>query len=150
MKKPAVFLAAVFATGILFLSACSARNPASAASFQKTAASLGYKVTQAADTSYGSDTKSLIAAKSGSDTQIAFTVFADASTAEDQFSSLKQDLTATGGKSAVDADAYNKYTAQNGELYYTLVRIDNTMLSCKGTVAKKGEIEDFIKAIKYD
>lgn len=149
MKKTAGFLAAALAAGLLILSACSARTPISNDDFQKKAEALGYQVTQDSSSS-GSDAKSLTAAKSDSDTQIVFTTCADASAAQEQYSTLKDSLkTATAGSGNVDSDAYNKYTAQNGEIYYVLVRMDNTVLNCKGTVAKKDEIDSLVKAIKY-
>ncbi|WP_411675795.1 hypothetical protein [Caproicibacter sp.] len=147
MKKTAGLLAAVILSAALILSACSARTPISADDFQKKAEAAGYKVTQ--DTSYGSDAKSLVASKSDSDTQITFAVFTDSTSAQQKYASLKKSLTVTGGESTVDADAYNKYTAENGEIYYTIIRMDNTLLDCKGTIAKKDEIDSFVKTVKY-
>lgn len=147
MKKTAGFLAAALAACLLILSACSARTPISNDDFQKKAESLGYKVSDSS--SSGSDAKTMTATKSDSDTQITFTTFSDASTAQEQYASLKESLKATGGTGTVDSDAYNKYTAQNGEIYYTLVRMGNTLLDCKGTVGKKDEIDSLVKALKY-
>lgn len=148
MKKNAGFLAAALAACLLILSACSARTPVSNSNFQKEAKTLGFQVTQDSSSS-GSDTGSLTATKSGSDTQITFTTYADASTAQEQYASLKDSLKATAGAGNIDSDAYNKYTGQNGEIYYVLVRMDDTLLYCKGTVAKKDEIDSLVKAIKY-
>ncbi|WP_326974912.1 hypothetical protein [Caproicibacter sp. BJN0012] len=148
MKKTAGFLTAALAACLLVLSACSARTPISSDDFQKKAEALGYKVSQDSSSS-GSDAKTLTAAKSDSDTQITFTTFSDASAAQEQYASLKESLKATGGTSTVDSDSYNKYTAQNGEIYYTLVRMGDTLLNCKGTVGKKDEIDNFVKEIKY-
>lgn len=146
MKKVIGFLAAVLAAAAV-LTACSARTPISADEFQKAAEDAGYEVAQ--DTSYGSNVKSLVASKSDSDTQITFTVFADSSTASQKYASKKKSITVTDEGSIIDSDAYNKYTAQGGEIYYTLVRMDNTLLFCKGTVAKEDEIDSFVKQIKY-
>lgn len=148
MKKNAGFFAALLLVSALLLSACSARTPISADSFQKEAKSAGYQVSESS-ASASDAVKSLTAAKENSDTQISFSQFADASAAEESYASLKQSLTVTGGKNTVDSDSYNKYTAQNGEIYYTLVRMDNTLLFCKGTLEKKSEIDSFIQSIKY-
>lgn len=148
MKKTAGFLAAALAACFLILSACSARTTVSNDDFQKKAEALGYKVSQDSSPS-GSDAKSLTAVKSDSDTQIIFTTFSDASTAQEQYTSLKESLKPAAGTGTVDSDAYNKYSAQNGEIYYTLIRMDNTLLSCKSTVTKKDEIDSLVKAIKY-
>jgi archaellum component FlaG (FlaF/FlaG flagellin family) len=146
MKKAVGFLAAVLAIASV-LTACSARSPISADDFQKAAQDAGYEVTQ--DASYGSDAASLVASKSDSDVQITFTVFPDAITAKQKYASQKKSLAVSDGGSTIDSDAYNKYTVQNGEMYYTLVRLDHTLLVCKGTVSDKNEIDNFVKQIKY-
>ena len=145
VKKTIGFLAAVLMTAVL-LTACSARTPISADDFQKKAESAGFQVEQ--NNSY-TDATSLVASKEDSSTQITFTVFSTSSTAEQQYVSLKKDLTVTDEKSLIDSSAYNKYVAQNGEMYYTLIRMDNTLLNCKGTTAEKDEIDDFVKDIQY-
>ncbi|MCI1965543.1 MAG: hypothetical protein LKJ17_05355 [Oscillospiraceae bacterium] len=141
MKKTAAFLAAALAACLFILSACSARTPVSNDDFKKQAEALGYTVAQGTD--------SLSASKSETDTQIIFTTCSDSISAQEQYASLKDSLTVTGGESTVDSNAYNKYTAQNGEIYYTLIRMDNTVLNCKGTIAKKDEMNRLIKALKY-
>ncbi|MFU0832067.1 MAG: Lipoprotein [Oscillospiraceae bacterium] len=146
MKKVIGFLAAVLSMAAV-LTACAARTPISADEFQKAAEDSGYEITQ--DSSYGSDVTSLVASKSDSDTKITFTVFSDSATASKEYISQKKSLAVTDGDNTIDSDAYNKYTAQSGEIYYTLIRMDNTLLFCKGTVAKKDEIDSFVKTIKY-
>lgn len=147
MKKTIRLCAAVLAAAAVFLSACSARTAASADGFQKQAEAAGYKVTS--QTASAGAAKELTAAKDGSDTTITFFTFSDSSSAEQEYVTMKQDLTASGGSSTVDSATYNKYVAQNGELYYTLIRMDSTILSCKGTVDKKSEIDSFVSKIKY-
>jgi hypothetical protein len=148
MKKTAGFLAAALAACLLILSACSARSPVSSGDFQKQAKTLGYKVSQIAPATDGAEDL-FIASSDSSYTQFRFLTFSDASSAMEGYKSLKEATFHSDGESTVDSDAYNKYTAQNGEIYYTLIRMDNTVLDCKSTTSKKDEIESFVKAIKY-
>lgn len=146
MKKTAAFLAIVLTAALIF-SGCSARTTMSTDDFKKKAEAAGYEV--AKDASYGADTDSLNASKSDSDTEISFTVFTSSSSAKRTYSSLKKGLTVTGGESTLDSDAYNRYTAQNGEIYYAIVRMDDTLLNCKGTLSEKDEIDQFINDVNY-
>ena len=147
MKKSAVFCAAALAAAVLF-SACSARTPVSSDDFQKKAEAAGFTVSADVSESSGA-AKALNAVKDGEDTEISFFEFTDSAAARERYASLKKTLFPSGGGSAVDSSAYNKYAGRNGELYYTLVRLDNTVLSCKGTAANKKPIDDFISQIKY-
>lgn len=148
MKKSAVFCAAVLAAAAVLLTACSARTPVSSDDFQKKAEAAGFTV--AADASGSSDgVKSLSAVKSDADTEISFFEFSDGASAQDRYAALKKEVSASGDGNTVDSSAYNKYVGQNGEIYYTLVRMDNTVLSCKGTVTNKKLIDDFVGELKY-
>lgn len=148
MKKTIRSCAALLAAAAVFLSACSARTPISADDFQKKAEALGYTVAVGTSNSTGAQS-SLNAVKSDSDTQILFLLFSDESSAQEQYETMKTDIAAESGPGSVDSATYNKYVAQKGELYYTVVRMDGTVLYCKGTVAKKDEIDSFVSAIKY-
>ena len=148
MKKAIRFCAAALAAAAVFLSACSARTPISADDFQKKAEALGYTVAADASNSAGAQSY-LSAVKSGTDTQISFLLFPDESAAQEQYETMKGDIAEESSPGSVDTATYNKYVAQKGELYYTVVRMDDTVLYCKGTVAKKDEIDGFVSAIKY-
>lgn len=148
MKKTIRFCAALLAASAVFLSACSARTPVSADDFQKKAEALGYTV--AADASDTSGAKTgLNAEKSDTDTQISFLVFSDESSAQEDYETMKSGIAGESSPGSVDSATYNKYIAQKGELYYTVVRMNDTILYCKGTVANKDEIDSFVKEIKY-
>ena len=147
VKKLSVFWAAVLAASV-FLSGCSARTPASAEDFQKQAKALGYQVSE--DTAETSETtKACLAQKDDADAVAVFYVFSDGSTAQERYALLKKGMSSAADGSTVDSSAYNKYVCRNGEIYYTIVRMDETVLSCKGTVARKDEIDSFVKALKY-
>lgn len=149
MKKFFKIVAAVLAAAaVLTVSGCSARTPLAADGFDKLAKSQGFKV-QDAGTADSSVTKSLTATKAESDTTITFTVYKDASSAEEQFSAQKKTASPSGGGQSVDSATYNRYTVTNGELYYVIVRMDTTLLSCQSTVTNKDETDNLVKAAKY-
>lgn len=145
IKLFALCLAAALTVAV---SGCSARTSATADSFQKQAEKQGFKVS--AETSQtDSVTKYLNAEKDNSDTKISFLTFSDASAAQGKYSDLKKTVSPSGGGSTVDSASYNKYTVTNGEIYYTLIRMDTTILYCQTTVTHKDEINNLIQALKY-
>ena len=149
MKKIGRILAAVLAAAALTaFSACSARSAVSADEFQKQAKSAGFTVAAPAQDSSGA-AKSLIATKDGSDVEVDFHQFSDAQTAASWYSEQKSALPPSGGKNVVDSDAYSKYTLTNGEIYYALVRMDDTAVFCKTTTAKQSAADDLLKSLRY-
>lgn len=149
MKKFIKIVAAVLAAvSVMAVAGCSARTPLTADSFEKLAKGQGFKV-EAAAASDSSGTKSLTATKSESDTTITFTVFKDGSSAADQFSAQKKSVSPNGGGQSVDSATYSRYTVTNGELYYVIVRMDSTLLSCQAKVTNKDEADNLVKAAKY-
>ena len=149
MKKFIKIVAAVLAAAaVLAVSGCSARTPLTADSFEKLAKSQGFKV-EAAGAADSSVTKSLTATKAESDTAITFTVFKDGSSAADQFSAQKKTASPSGGGQSVDSATYSRYTVTNGELYYVIVRMDSTLLSCQAKITNKDEADNLVKAAKY-
>jgi len=149
VKKFIKIVAAVLAAvSVMAVAGCSARTPLTADSFEKLAKGQGFKV-EAAAASDSSGTKSLTATKSESDTTITFTVFKDGSSAADQFSAQKKSVSPNGGGQSVDSATYSRYTVTNGELYYVIVRMDSTLLSCQAKVTNKDEADNLVKAAKY-
>lgn len=144
VKLCAVLLAA---TVVSAFSGCAARTSISANDFQKQAKSAGYTVATASDTSSGAS-KVLSAKKDGTDVEICYYLFNTADAALTWYTTEKDGLSGS-GKTIVDSDAYNKYTLTNGEIYYLVVRMDNTGILCKTTLAKKDEADQFVKALKY-
>ncbi len=148
MRKSAAFLAALLAAAVLLTAGgCSARSAVSPEDFQKKAEGLGYSV-QAQTSSQAGAEKELSAAKDGSDVQVAFTDFGTAADAMSAYSAVKEGLPSAGGKT-LDTDAYNRYAVTNGEIYYALVRMDHTVLSCKAAASKKKDVDALVSAIKY-
>ena len=124
------------------------RRAVSADTFKKEAGKEGFTVSEKTSSDSNVD-KCLMASKKGSDTKIIYLSFGDSSSAHDSYTSMIGDVIPSGGKNAVDSDTYNKYSVSKGELYYTITRMDATIIYCSATVAKKGEADGFIKALKY-
>ena len=148
MKKAFEFcMLALAAAAVVSLSGCSARSAVSYGDFEQKAEAAGFKVSEQTAPSE-EVTKDLSAAKDGSDTQFSFLTFDTDTHAQSWYFSQKDSLPA-GGKTLVDSDSYNKFTLSNGEIYYVLVRMDNTFLSCQTTVSKADEVGSFLNSIKY-
>lgn len=148
MKKIFKFLVITLAVVVISAFAgCSARAAISADDFQKQAKSAGFTVAEQNSDNSGA-TKSFAATKSKSDTQIIYYTFSSDSGSQSWYSTVKSGLTGS-GKTVVDSDSYNKYSLTNGEIYYLLVRMDNTGILCKTTVSNKSEADNFINSIKY-
>ncbi len=149
MKKIAKICAVALAAAVLTaFAACSARSAVSADEFQKQAKSAGFTVAAPASDSSGAS-KSLTATKDGTDVEVDFHQFTDASSAADWYGQQKSSLPSGSGKNVVDSDAYSKYTLTNGEIYYALVRMDNTVVFCKTTTGKQSAADGLLKTLKY-
>lgn len=146
-KKLKILAAALAAVALTAFAGCSARSAVSAEDFEKQAKSAGYTVTAASGDSSGAS-KTLTAAKSGKPEQIIFHVFANGISAQNWYSAEKTELGGT-AKTVVDSDNYNKCTLENGDIYYVLVRMDNTAVLCRVSPSNKSAADSFLKAIKY-
>jgi hypothetical protein len=149
MKKIGKIFTTVLAVAVLTVFAgCSARSAVSADEFEKQAKSAGFTVTTPESDSSGAE-KSLTATKGGSDAEVDFHQFSDASSAQSWYSEQKSALTSGSGKNVVDSDAYSKYTLTNGEIYYAIARIDNTVIYCKTTIANQSAADNLLNALHY-
>ena len=146
LKKIAA-LAAALLTAAALLGGCAARTAVSPEEFQKKAEGLSYTVQAQTPTEVGAE-KTLSAAKKDSDAQVSFIVFDTAAHAAGSYSALRKSMPSKGGQ-AIDSDAYNKFTVTNGEIYYVLIRMDNTVLNCTDSVSKQKETDDLVSALKY-
>lgn len=150
MKKFSKFIAAVLAVAAILsaFAGCSVRTPVTADGFQKLAKGQGFKVETGAGGSSGVTTY-LTATKPESETTVDFLLLQNDSSAEEQYASLKKNAAPNGGGKAVDSATYNRYIVTNGELYYNIVRMDNTIIYAKSDLTNQDEVDNFIKAAKY-
>ncbi len=148
MKKAfQICLLALAAAAVFALAGCSARSSVSYGDFEQKAKAAGFKVSEQAAPSE-EVTKAFSATKDGSDTQLTFLTFDTLTDAQSWYFAQKNSLP-SGGKTLVDSDSYNKFTLSNGEIYYVLVRMDDTFLSCQTTVSRTDEIGSFLSSIGY-
>ena len=49
----------------------------------------------------------------------------------------------------VDSAAYSKYTVENGELYFVIARIEDTVLYGTGKLAQRNKMDELLSAIQY-
>lgn len=138
---------AVLVVFLFLFAGCSARTAISSNDFQSQAKSSGFTVSDNSTDESGAE-KALIATKDGTDVQIDFYEFSDANASQNWYTTQKTEL-GTSGKTVVDSDVYNKYSLQNGDICYTVVRMDKTAVLCKTVASKKGVADDFLKKIKY-
>ena len=139
---------ALSAAVLTVLAGCSARTAITADEFQKQAKSAGYTVT-APENDDSAAMKSFVATKSGSDVQIDYHLFANAYSAQNWYNTQKNSMKTGTTKTVVDSDNYSKFTVSNGEIRYVLVRMDKTALLCKAVSSKSGDVDSFLKTIKY-
>ena len=45
--------------------------------------------------------------------------------------------------------AYSKYTVENGELYFVIARIEDTVLYGTGKLAQRNKMDELFSAIQY-
>lgn len=150
MKKlTLLFTVVLAAAAVLSFSGCSARSAVTADQFKKQAESLGYKVTEGTASSADIQ-KSLSAEKSESGSQVVYYSFASDAAAEDAYISVKKNITAGGTKGkSLDTATYTKYTLVNGELSYTLTRMNATLVFGKTTTVHQDEVTALFDALKY-
>lgn len=149
MKKFKKGFAVIFIAVFLFsITGCSVRKSISSDKFKAEAQKEGFTISEQTSSDASVDNY-LIASKKGSDTKIVYLSFEDSSSAHDRYAASIGDLVPSGGKDAVDSDTYNKYSVSKGELYYTITRIDATIIYCTTTVTKKDEADSFMKVVNY-
>lgn len=151
MKKWIRLCAAALAvTALLAFAGCSARTSITADDFTKQAKNQGFTVKDTAAPSADVD-KYVDAVKSETDTEIIYLSFKSETSAETTYNSLKQNASqGTNAKtSTLDSATYNKFTVTNGELNYTIARMDTTVVYGKATSSHQNQVDDFFKAIKY-
>lgn len=86
------------------------------------------------------------------DMQIDFAVCKDQETATTTYNGLKEYIgePKTAERTTnVDSAAYSKYTVENGELYFVIARIEDTVLYGTGKLAQRNKMDELLSAIQY-
>lgn len=153
MKRWTKLCAALLCAAV-FLSAagCSARSPVTSDGFKKEAQTMGFEIGGDDDASQTTETQAqetVHVSKAKTATELTFLSFADGDSAQAAYAALKKQFAPNGGGKVVEAATYSKYTVTVGELFYTLSRMDTTVVYGKATLANQKEVEDFFQAIHY-
>ena len=135
---------------MLLCTACAARTPVSAEEFEAQATAAGFEV-QAPNVDSGAYVSARTAYDKTIDMQIDFAVCKDQQTATTTYNSLKDYMGSpqNAKTSNVDSAAYSKFTMENGELYFVLTRIEDTVFYGSGKLAQRSKMDELIQAIKY-
>ena len=135
----------------LFCTGCAARSPITAEEFETQASAVGFTVETPSV-----DPETYVSARTAYDEtidmQIDFAVCADQETATTTYNGLKEFIgePKTAEKTTnVDSAAYSKYTVENGELYFVVARIEDTVLYGTGKLAQRSKMDELLGAIHY-
>lgn len=149
MKQRTLFSSALLAVLlVLALTGCSARTAADANDFKALAESAGYTVTDATEQMTG--TKSFLAATNDKGGELDYAALADESAALKLYNSVKSSIPAGDSKpTSLDSTPYAKYTVTNGELYYRVSRVSNTVIYGKCLTSNQAELDKLLDSIHY-
>lgn len=135
----------------LFCTGCSARTPVTAEEFEAQASAVGFTVETPSV-----DPETYVSARTAYDQtidmQIDFAVCKDQETATTTYNGLKEYIgePKTAERTTnVDSAAYSKYTVENGELYFVIARIEDTVLYGTGKLAQRNKMDELLSAIQY-
>lgn len=153
MKRISKKIACVFCAAVLVfsLAACSARSAATSEKFSEQAQKLGFQVSGdgVSSSSANSYQETDATLSDSTDTKVAFMTFPSEATAQNWYSTRKSKIATSGGGDSLDADTYRKYTLTNGELYYVLVLMGDTVIDAETTTSQASQIDSLVKAMNY-
>lgn len=123
---------------------CSAKSTATAEQFQSAAEEVGYTVEEQDKGSLES-----IHLATYEESSIAFYVFSSEQDAKSALVNLKGNLPSDVTPEHVDSSYYSRYTAETEDLYYSLIRMGNTILASTVEPSEKEHLESIIDALGY-
>lgn len=129
---------------------CAARTPVSSEEFQTHAENAGF-IVQAPETGSEDLVDFRIALDQEAGMEIDFAVCKDQQTAVDTYNSIKNNIKMTdlAKTKNVDSSAYSRYTVENGEIYYVVVRLEDTVALGKGKIIHQNKMNTLFDSIKY-
>lgn len=142
--------AALALTAALACTGCAARTPVSSEEFQTHAESAGFLV-QAPEMNSEDVVDFRIALDQEAGMEIDFAICKDQQTAVDTYNSIKNNIKMTdlAKTKNVDSSAYSRYTVENGEIYYVVVRLEDTVALGKGKIVHQNKMNTLFDSIKY-
>jgi hypothetical protein len=149
LKQRTFFSSALLAVLlVLALTGCSARTAVDANDFKTLAEGAGYTVTDNTDQLSGA--KSYLSAQDKSGNELYYAALSDEATALRLYNSIKDGIQTGGNKPTnLDSTPYAKYTVTNGELYYRVSRVNNTVIYGKCLVTGQSALDQLLDSIHY-
>ena len=149
MKQRTFFSSALLAVLLVpALTGCSARTAVDANDFKTLAEGAGYTVTDNTDQLSGA--KSYLSAQDKSGNELYYAALSDEATALRLYNSIKDGIQTGGNKPTnLDSTPYAKYTVTNGELYYRVSRVNNTVIYGKCLVTGQSALDQLLDSIHY-
>lgn len=149
MKQTKLFFPVVLVLIMaLAMVGCSARTAVDADDFKALAEGAGFTVTDVTDQLLGS--KSYLIASNENGNELHYAALADDSSALKLYNSFKSSIQTGNNKpSNVDSTPYAKYTVTNGELYYRVSRVNNTVIYGKYQATNQKALDKLLDSIHY-
>lgn len=127
---------------------CSARSAVDAHELTTLAEGADYTVTDATEQLTGA--KSYLMATDEHGGELHYAALADTNAALKLYNNLRDNIQTGGNKPTnVDSSPYAKYTVTNGELYYRVCRVNNTVIYAKSSTANQANLDKLLDSINY-
>lgn len=131
---------------LVFLPGCSARSAISPDSFQSSAESAGFTVTEEDASSQGAQ---VYYSAQKDDIDVVYLEYESSSEAQNAYSTLKKSVETAGASVIVESDAFCKYTVTNGEIYHAIIRSGSTLVYGKTPASGQEVLDQLIQALDY-
>lgn len=145
MKRPVFSWILPLALLMVFtLAGCSAKSAATAEQFQKAAEDAGYTVEE-------QDSGSIVSVQTASkdESSMTFYICNTEDEAKTAVNNLKSNLPTTDNQERVDSSYYSKYSVEDEESYYSVIRMGTTVLACAVDMEDKGSCQQVASALGY-
>lgn len=129
---------------VFVMSGCSAKSAATPEQFQKAAEEAGYTVEEQ---DAGTMASIHSATKEDSTSTLMFYVCSSESEAKSALSTLRQSMPSD--QKHVNSSYYTRYTAEDDETYYTVIRMGNTLLTAAVEPDDQETVETVVSALGY-
>lgn len=146
--KKHISFTALFLLLSVFLFGCSARTAVDADDFKLMAEGASYTVVDGTQQLTGA--KSYLVGTDQSGGELHYAALSDQASALKLYNSFKDTVQAGDNKPTnVDSTPYAKYTVTNGELYYRVSRVNNTVIFAKCQVTNQAATDKLLDSIHY-
>lgn len=132
----------------LAFTGCSARSAIDAQELESLAKGADYTVTDATEQLNGA--KSYLIATNEQGGELHYAALADTNAALKLYNRMRDNIQTGDNKPTnVDSSPYAKYTVTNGELYYRVCRVNNTVIYAKSSTSGQADLDKLLDSIHY-